>query len=180
MDTVSAAVAAHEAEADAQDDMLNDLIMSDRESKQKLADNREQALKARNAGFPIPVRRVGDIECKSRKQKLHNSVPVEGPLGRSALQDLVVSQWHPTKVVISGGVGVETVNRNDAMMQQMEQAYPKLGVADFVLNVWQELQQFNPSGGYSFEVPWNLEQDRELTPAEVTMILMQGKRRSTR
>jgi ankyrin repeat protein len=180
VETISAAAAAHEAEADAQDDMLNDLIMSDRESKQKFVDNREQALKARDAGFPIPVRRVGDIECKSRKQKLHKSVPVEGPLGRSALQDLVVSQWHPMKVVINGGVGVETVNRNDAMMQQMQQAYPDMGVADFVLNVWQELQQFNPSGGYTVEVPWNLESNRELTPAEVTMILMKGKRRGTR
>ena len=46
-------------------------------------------------------------------------------------------------------------------------------MADFVLGVWQELQDFNPSGGYSVEIPWNIGLDRELTPAEVTAILRQ-------
>ena len=48
-------------------------------------------------------------------------------------------------------------------------------MAAFVLGVWQELQDFNPSGGYCVEIPWNAGLDRELTPAEVTGITMQGK-----
>ena len=28
-------------------------------------------------------------------------------------------------------------------------------MGDYVLEVWQELQLFNPSGGYSVEIPWN-------------------------
>jgi hypothetical protein len=55
---------------------------------------------------------------------------------------------------------MEVVNTDDPMMQQMEQEYPGLGVADFVLARWQELQIFNPSGGYT---------------AEVTAIVMRGK-----
>ena len=49
------------------------------------------------------------------------------------------------------------------------------GVADFILARWRELQIFNPSGGYCVEIPWNLHSERELTPAEVTAIIMRGK-----
>ena len=31
------------------------------------------------------------------------------------------------------------------------------------------------SGGYIVEIPWNLELERELTPSEVTAILVRGK-----
>ena len=48
-------------------------------------------------------------------------------------------------------------------------------MGDFIVGVWQELQLFNPSGGYAVEIPWNVGLGRELTPAEVTAILMQGK-----
>ena len=122
------------------------------------------------------MRRVGDIECETLKERLHESVPVEGDLGRSALQELVVSDWHPMKVVIGeDGEPKEEVNTDDTMMQQMEQAYPGLGVAEFVFARWKELQEFNPSGGYTVLIPWNKGRGKELTPAEVTSILMQGK-----
>ena len=117
--------------------------------------------------------------CETRKVRLHESMLIEGSLGRSALQELVVSHWHPMKVIVSGDDAVEVVNTSDVKLQQMEQAYPGLGVADFVLGVWQELQDFNPPGGYSVEIPWNAGLDRELTPSEVnvevTAIIMQGK-----
>ena len=32
--------------------------------------HRAQALKARNEGFSIPVRRVGDVDCETRKVRL--------------------------------------------------------------------------------------------------------------
>ena len=48
-------------------------------------------------------------------------------------------------------------------------------MGDFILEVWQELQLFNPSGGSCVSIPWNVGLGRELAPAEVTAILMQGK-----
>ena len=50
-----------------------------------------------------------------------------------------------------------------------------LGVGDIVVEVWQELQLFNPSGGYCVSIPWNVGLGRELTPAEVMGIMRQGK-----
>ena len=83
------------------------------------------------------------------------------------------------KVIVSGDDDVEVVSTSDVKLQQMEQAYPGVAVADLVLGVWQELQDFNPPGGYSVEIPWNAGLDRELTPSEVnvevTAIIMQGK-----
>ena len=154
---------------------FNVLMLKEREANEKLVKNRAAALKARAEGFPIPVRRVGDIDCETLKDKLHESVPVEGDLGRSALQDLVVSAWHPMKVVVVDGDAKEIVNADDPMMRQMEGKYPGLGVAGFILSRWQELQLFNPSGGYSVEIPWNEALERELTPAELMTIMMQGK-----
>ena len=61
-----------------------------------------------------------------------------------ALQELVVSDWHPMKVVVTGDDAIEVVNENDATMEQMEEAYPGRGVAEFILARWQELQLFNP------------------------------------
>jgi hypothetical protein len=150
-------------------------MLKERQANQHMIQNRAQALQARHDGFPIPVRRVGDIDCETRKAKLHDRVPVEGSLGRSALQELVVSDWHPLKVVVTGDEAVEVVNRDDDMMKKMEEVYPGLQVADFILKVWRELQQFNPSGGYTVEIPWSVGLDRELTPAEVTAILRRGK-----
>jgi hypothetical protein len=91
------------------------------------------------------------------------------------LQELVVSTWHPMKVVTVGGEAKEIVNTDDPMIEQMEHWYPDLGVADFILARWRELQIFNPSGSYCVEIPWNLHSERELTPAEVTAIIMRGK-----
>ena len=79
------------------------------------------------------------------------------------------------KVVVTDGVAAEIVNDDDPKLAQMEKAYPGLGVAAFVLSVWQELQRFNPSGGYTVEIPWHNKEERELTPAEVTDVLMRGK-----
>jgi len=161
------------------DEIINVLMMKEREANQKLLEHRAKALKARDEGFPIPVRRVGDIDCETRKTRLDDSVPVEGSFphhpGRSALQDLVVSDWHPMKVVVTNGVAEEVVNDQDPKLAQMEAAYPGQGVATFVLSVWQELQRFNPSGGYTVEIPWHNKEQRELTPAEVTDVLMRGK-----
>ena len=67
------------------------------------------------------------------------------------------------------------MNAEDPKLEQMEAAYPGLGVGAFVLNVWQELQRFNSSGGYTVEIPWHNKEERELTPAEVTDVLMRGK-----
>ena len=115
------------------------------------------------------------IDCETPKVKLHESVTVEGDLGRSSLQDLVVSAWQPMKVVVIDGDAKEVVNADDPMVQRIDREYPGLRVADFVIARWQELQLFNPSGNYSVEIPWNVGLERELTPAEVTTIMMRGK-----
>lgn len=73
-------------------------MMKERESNKKVTENRAAALKARAAGFPIPVRRIGEIDCETLTVKLHESVPVEGELGRPSLQELVTSGWHPMTV----------------------------------------------------------------------------------
>ena len=161
--------------------MINVLMMKEREANQKLLESRAKALKARSEGFPIPVRRVGDIDCETRTTRIHERVPVQGEFpnrpGRSALQDLIVSDWHPMRVVMgaAGGAPKEVINPEDPKLLQIEKAYPGLGAAEFVLGVWQELQRFNPSGGYTVEIPWHAAQERELTPAEVIEILIRGK-----
>jgi hypothetical protein len=164
-----------QADADDQIQMINVLMLKERDANTKLIQNRKQALKARNDGFRIPVRRVGDIDCETRAVRLSASVPVEGPLGRSALQDLIVSDWHPIKVIVTDDGPSEVANMDDAMLRRIEEAYPGMEVASYILKVWQELQLFNPSGGYTVEIPWNNHENRELTPAEVTEILMRGK-----
>jgi len=65
--------------------------------------------------------------------------------------------------------------RSDPKLVAMERAYPGLSVADFIVGVWQELQRYNSSGGYTVEIPWHAKLERELTPVEVTEILMRGK-----
>jgi len=40
-----------------------------------------------------------------------------------------------------------------------------------------ELKEYNGSGGYTVEIPWNKGLDRELTPAEVMAILTHGKKK---
>jgi hypothetical protein len=157
-------------------DTINVLMMKEREANNKLVKNRSAALKARAEGFPIPVRRVGDLECETLKHKLHESVPVGGDMGRSKLQVLITSTWHPMKVVVTaGGEPKSVVNADDPMMLKIEQAYPGMGVADFILARWNDLQTFNPSGGYCVEIPWNVNQERELTPEELMTIMIQGK-----
>ena len=111
---------------------------------------------------------MGVLDCESRRVKLPPSVRLKGELGLSALQALVMSDWHPVKVV----AGAEQLDPDDHWVQAIEGKYPEQGVSEFVVKVWQELQQFNASGGYSVEIPWHRAEERELTPAEVTEIMM--------
>ena len=123
------------ADGDDDDDMantMNVLMMKERLGNQMLMQHRAQALKARDEGFAIPIRRVGDIDCETRKVRLHESVLVEGALGRSALQELVISEWHPMRVVVTGDDAVEVINMEDGMLMQIEQAYLGAALASYV------------------------------------------------
>eukprot|EP01046_Picozoa_sp_COSAG06_P001196 COSAG06_NODE_36_length_30622_cov_18.404869_24_plen_222_part_00 len=75
------------------DHTLNVLVIKERAANDKLMQNRAAALKARGEGFPIPVRRVGDIECGSLDIQLHQSVPAEGALGRSGEKPFKAPIW---------------------------------------------------------------------------------------
>ena len=71
--------------------------------------------------------------------------------------------------------GKDAIDTSDIWVQRMEERYPGAGVADFVVGCWQELQEFNASGGYSVQIPWNQKEQRELTAAEVIEIVGKGK-----
>ena len=154
-----------------QEDLINPLVLKERAANDKLIESRQAAVAAREAGFAIPIRRVGVLDCESRSRKLPSSVPVEGDLGLSVLQDLVMSDWHPVNIVD----GTEVINPNDFWVGQIEAAYPGAGVAEFVVACWQELQEFNASGGYCVEIPWNAAAGRELTPSEVMQLMISGR-----
>ena len=107
------------------------------------------------------------------------------------------------RVDVTQGKAIPVINKEDEVLKSIEATYPGLGVGSFIVSVWQELQDYNPSGerhnilgkllqlfsaewmfhvitddhsgGYIVEIPWNLELERELTPSEVTAILVRGK-----
>lgn len=161
----------HQVEVEVYEDTINALIRKEREANDKLTESRKLAVAAANAGFSIPIRHIGQLDCESRAQQLPATVPVEGEFGRSRLQQIIFSDWHPTQVVN----GQSQVNPEDACLRSIESVYPGTGVADFVLQCWQELQEFNASGGYAVAVPWNTADNREMTPGEIISLMMQGK-----
>ena len=81
--------------------------------------------------------------------------------------------WYPVKNPDSK----QAMNPGDGTVLYVEAKYPGAGVAQYVVTCWQELQEFNASGGYSVEIPWHAEENRELTPAEVTSLMMRGKKK---
>ena len=81
------------------EDLINPLVMRERLANDKLVQCRHAAIAARDCGFPIPTRRVGVLDCSSRPAQLYDAIPLEGEVGLSSLQDLVLSDWHPVKVV---------------------------------------------------------------------------------
>jgi len=60
----------------------------------------------------------------------------------------------------------ERINRKDARLDQVRQAYGR-AVADDVVRALTELNRWNASGRYPVEIPWNDDEDREMTPAEI-------------
>ena len=136
-------------------------MVKEREATEKASKCRARAVKAAKEGFPIPIRTTGLISCDTRDD-VPECLPLEGELGISALEVLIYSDWHPAKVTMQDGEPVETMNAEDEMIQRMEAEYPGEGVAEFVYGCWAENKAFNPSGGYSVEVPWHKREQREL------------------
>jgi hypothetical protein len=57
------------------------------------------------------------------------------------------------RVIVADSTAIEVINEEDGMLQQIEAAYPGMRVGEFILAVWQELQDFNPSGMSSCCMP---------------------------
>ena len=160
-------------------ELMQSLLIKERESTQLQVEARSAALAAWRDGFPVLVRRVGSLDCSSRKRpgaavcRALRCVPVEGPMGISNLQSLVLdSSWHPTKVVVVNNIEREEILWNDSWVNAIERTYPGRGVAKFVVTCWQELMRFNPSGGYVVEIPWSHKYNDEMTAAEVVYALI--------
>jgi hypothetical protein len=154
---------------------LQRLFLEDRETKRKMSDLRESFIAAQTAcgWLQIPLRNIGQLDCLSRKRQLPEGVPITGRLGVSELQSFVNdTRWHPVKVV-QGGKGT-VIDWEDGRLSAIEARYPSAGVGRFVVKCWQEIQEYNASAGYSFQVPWNVEFDRELTPAEGVALMCAG------
>lgn len=50
------------------------------------------------------------------------------------------------RVDVTQGKAVQVMNEDDEMLKTIESTYPGLGVSSFIVSVWQELQDYNPSG----------------------------------
>ena len=61
------------------------------------------------------------------------------------------------------------INKQDKRVKLIEAQYPGQGVAEFVVECWQEMQDYNNNGTYSFDVLWNVAENRELTPVEAVL-----------
>ena len=60
----------------------------------------------------------------------------------------------------------------DSQLQQISQRFgPK--VAQEVFRCWLEVEEWNPSGRYPVQIPWNFDHQRPMTAAEIVAFLAQ-------
>ena len=50
------------------------------------------------------------------------------------------------RVDVTQGKAIPVKNKEDEVLKTIEATYPGLGVGSFIVSVWQELQDYNPSG----------------------------------
>ncbi len=167
-----------EDEIDDLNDQLSRYMLDDRKNKELLSDFRQQLLIAEDEfGFNIPIREAGVLDCQTRRnasgaKTLPKCVEIEGHLGISELQSYVNDvQWHPVKTRVINGVAKEEIDWDDTRLREIEARYPKRGVGSFVHECWREIQFYNASGSYLVHVPWNLAENREMTPAEAVQAM---------
>jgi len=94
----------------------------------------------------------------------------------SELQDILLRNpnFRPVKNVLKPGSTEEMEQVPDRTNERWLEVKRKHGVdvAEALMVAFQELDEWNPSGRYTTRIPWDAQKKRELTPAEVTAIIM--------
>ena len=150
----------------------NPTLHKQRESQQRLVDARDAALAAARdhpaAGLEVKV--MGQLDPAALASCGMGAEEI------SVLQErLRHPEFHPTKVVVEGDVARERADREHPELVALRFEYGEVAV-DEVLRCFQELDEWNPSGRYSVSVPWDVDRDVELQPADVIARLAAASR----
>jgi hypothetical protein len=155
------------------EEMYQPVNTENEKRKTMLSDQRKAALEISRSRLDLdmPTKRMGELDNVQLGQLGLSTEDI------SLLEKQVVcnSNFHPWRVVCKPGCEeVETVvNWADEDLQAVVQKYDGCSggrgreVAEEVLRSNNELQQWNPSGGYCVTIPYHHGEQRELLPAEL-------------
>lgn len=152
------------------------LMVKERQSNDELQEARKVLIQGLNDMLTgktiIGIKRMGELEAKAFqsvcKEKFGSSEALVQATTICSLwqENLKDSSWHPFKIIHVDGNTKQIVDEGDEKLQSLKREWKDEAYAA-VVTALQELNEYNPSGGYVTQELWNFKEGRKATLKEV-------------
>ncbi|WJX45378.1 hypothetical protein P8452_32262 [Trifolium repens] len=166
--------------------MNQTLIVKERQSNDELQEARKELIEGLNEMLTRPkatnigTKRMGELDeqvfVNACKKRYFEEGGVKGMELCSFWQENVKDPaWHPLKVIRENDTHVSVIDEEDEKLKKLKQEWGD-EVYSAVVTTVKEVNEYNPSGGYSVWELWNFKEKRKATLKEViTYIVEQMK-----
>ncbi|KAK7294009.1 hypothetical protein RJT34_16892 [Clitoria ternatea] len=162
--------------------MNQTLIVKERQSNDELQEARKELIKGleellSSTRTNIGLKRMGELEQKffvnqCKKRFSLEEAETKGVELCSLWQENVKnSAWHPFKVCKVEDKEEEIVDEEDEKLQSLKQEWGE-EIHSAVVKALKEINEYNPSGGYTVWELWNFKEERKATLKEVITYIM--------
>ncbi|KAJ0586808.1 hypothetical protein HanIR_Chr04g0155971 [Helianthus annuus] len=168
------------------EDMIQTLVVKERESNDELQETRKELIKVFkgmkgmfSGHTNIGVKRMGEIDSKpfldACKVKYGSE---EAQIKASELcsmwqEELKNPAWHPVNVAAIDGAHKEVINENDKKLKTLKAEWG-IGIFDAVVAAFMELNEYNPRGRYEVNELWNFKDNKKATLKEVISYILKN------
>ncbi|KAK7276284.1 hypothetical protein RIF29_17422 [Crotalaria pallida] len=168
-------------------DALNQtLIVKERESNDELQEARKELINSIKemsvrGTANINVKRMGELDSRPFLEALKKKYNVEDVEDRASElcslweEYLKDPDWHPFKVTMIEGKHQEIIDDDDEKLKGLKDELGE-GVYKAVVAALKEINEYNPSGRYTFSELWNYKEGRKATLREGMQILLMQKK----
>ncbi|RHN64919.1 putative XS domain-containing protein [Medicago truncatula] len=165
--------------------MNQTLIVKERQSNDELQEARKELIKGLNEMLTginktnIGTKRMGDLDEKVFVQVCKKRFVSQEEAGMKAMELCSVwqenvknSAWHPFKVVRVNDTHESVINEEDEKLKKLKQEWGD-EIYSAVETALKEVNEYNPSGGYSVHELWNFKEQRKATLKEVITYIVE-------
>lgn len=163
--------------------MNQTLIVKERQSNDELQEARKELIEGLNEMLNGPktnigIKRMGELDQKvfvnaCKKRFRLEEAGIKGVELCSLWQESVKnSGWHPFKVITVNDKSESVIDDGDDKLLKLKKEWGE-DIHSAVVKALKEINEYNPSGGYTVNELWNFKEDRKATLKEVIAYIVE-------